>query len=67
MSIQYTAPGFEPTTFRTSHNHYTRAPALICVFDVNGWPHLDKCFVSFVQLRVLQMLKNRFKSFYFFR
>ena len=30
MSIQYTVPGFEPTTFRTwvsSHNHQTRAPA----------------------------------------
>ena len=30
MSIQYTAPGFEPTTSQTlviSHNHYTRAPA----------------------------------------
>ena len=28
MSIQYTVPGFEPTTFRTwvsSHNHWTRA------------------------------------------
>ena len=30
MSIQYTAAGFEPTTFRTwvsSHNHLIRAPA----------------------------------------
>ena len=29
-SIQYTVPGFEPTTSRSwviSHNHYTRAPA----------------------------------------
>ena len=32
MSIQYTALGFEPTTFRTrvsSHSHQTRAPAII--------------------------------------
>ena len=31
MSIQYTAPGFKPTTFNTrvsSHNHQTRAPAM---------------------------------------
>ena len=31
MTIQYTAPGFQPTTFGTqvsSHNHKTRAPAL---------------------------------------
>ena len=31
MSIQYPAPGFEPTTFETcvsSHYHLTRAPAL---------------------------------------
>ena len=30
MSIQYTVPGFKPTTFGTrvsSHNHQTRAPA----------------------------------------
>ena len=30
LSIQYTVPGFEPTTFGTrvsSHDHYTRAPA----------------------------------------
>ena len=32
MSIQYTVPGLELTTFGTwvsSHNHLTRAPALI--------------------------------------
>ena len=32
MTIQYMAPGFEPTTFGTrvsSHNHKTRAPALV--------------------------------------
>ena len=31
MSIQYTAPGFEPTTFQTrvvTHNYKTRAPTL---------------------------------------
>ena len=31
MSIQYLVPGFEPMTFLTwvsSHNHYTRAPAV---------------------------------------
>ena len=31
-NIQYTVPGFEPTTFVTwvsSHNHYTRAPAIV--------------------------------------
>ena len=30
MAIQYTVPGFEPTTFGTwvsSHNHWTRAPS----------------------------------------
>ena len=37
MSIQYTVPGFEPTTFGTwvtSHNHQTRAPALFHSFFV---------------------------------
>ena len=35
MSIQYTVPGFEPTTFRpwaSSHNHWTRAPTPIKFF-----------------------------------
>ena len=30
MTIQYTAPGFEPKTFETQvsyHNHQTRAPS----------------------------------------
>ena len=33
MSIQYTVPGFKPTTFGkwvSSHNHLTRAPAQSC-------------------------------------
>ena len=37
MSIQYTEPGFEPTSFGTlvaSHNHKTRAPAP-CLVDFN--------------------------------
>ena len=40
ISIQYTAPGFEPTTSQTwvvSHNHSTRAPALSIGFY---WGHL---------------------------
>ena len=46
MSIQYTAPEFKPTTFRTrvvAHNHYTRALVqfLICYL-----PPLQKCFFS---------------------
>ena len=38
MSIQYMVPGFELTTFGTwvfSHNHYTRAAALL--HTVGGW------------------------------
>ena len=37
MSIQYIVPGYEPTTFTTwvsSHNHYTRDPALLIFFKV---------------------------------
>ena len=42
MSIQYTVPGFEPTTFGTwvsSHNHLTRAPTLLL-----------KCLQSIIKL-----------------
>ena len=38
-SIQYTAPGFKPTTSWTwiiSHNHSTRAPCLILCFQVTN-------------------------------
>ena len=40
MSIQYTVPGFELTTFRTSvssHNHYTRAPAHLMHYLKAKW------------------------------
>ena len=45
MSIQYTVPGFESTTFGTwvsSHNHLTRAPAqgqvkLDCIVGYGMW------------------------------
>ena len=43
MSIQYTAPGFEPSTSQTliiSHDHQTMAPALFWQFFV---AHLVLC------------------------
>ena len=38
MSVQYMAPGLEPTTFGTrvpSHNHYTRVPARLVFVSYN--------------------------------
>ena len=57
-SIQYSAPAFEPTTFRTwviTHNHLTRAPARIYGVRRNRSVNWTK-FV--IQLRK-EELKNR--------
>ena len=57
MSIQYTAPGFEPTTSQTlviSHNHYTRAPA----------DSLSNSYSIVIVTKQLLLIKNhRFRLF----
>ena len=45
MSIQYTVPGFEPTTFQTwvvTHNHQTSATKVCTIKQVNEEP---MCFL----------------------
>ena len=50
MSIQYSAPGLEPTTFRrrvSSHNHQTRAPAsfiFIFLFSIVNMLIIKFCY-----------------------
>ena len=60
MSIQYPAPGFEPTTFGmrvSSHNHYTRAPALVDIvtflnllLEPLSWLFLESLLVELLML-----------------
>ena len=79
-AIQYMAPGFEPTTFRTwvvTHNHLTRAPAKFdhdWVWITNSWfincrsilTHSDKVILTYAVVAGNCSAKIK-KSFYYFQ
>ena len=56
MSIHYTVPGFELTTFETwvsSHNHMTRAPTLTSKIDFNGSGYGTISIATLLQVNVV--------------